>query len=314
MVSELSRNDRPVVLCIVDRPGWAHDRKTQALTNALASEYRLVTRYQREVTAAEIERADLILVYYWLQIDQSRHLKRAFEGVRERLLLGVCSEYELEGRWRRPALAMLEKLPKAVFANNLKLSKELTTTLARKVFYTPNGVDTAFFQPAASPRIWPPLRVGWAGSLKNQTAAHRGVHEVIAPAVASVADAELCLAAREERWRNAEEIREFYHSLHVYVCASRSEGTPNPCLEAAACGIPVITTAVGNMPEFVRDGENGFFVTRNVADVASKLGRLRDDPELREAMGHSARATAEAWDWRHQARRYAEMFAAVLAR
>ena len=74
--------------------------------------------------------------------------------------------------------------------------------------------------------------------------------------------AELCLAAREERWRTAAEMVEFYHSLDVYVCASRSEGTPNPCLEAAACGLPVITTAVGNMPELIRDGHNGFLVER----------------------------------------------------
>jgi len=42
---------------------------------------------------------------------------------------------------------------------------------------------------------------------------------------------------------------EFYRSLDVYVCASRSEGTPNPCLEAAACGLPVVTTRVWAAPK-----------------------------------------------------------------
>src|SRR5207248_9668758 len=79
-----------------------------------------------------------------------------------------------------------------------------------------------------------------------------------------------------------------------------------------ACGVPLVTTAVGNMPEFLRHGENGLFVTRSVDDIAAKLRRLRDDAELREEMGRAARATAEAWDWRHQAPRYAEMFEAVL--
>ncbi|HEX7829916.1 MAG TPA: glycosyltransferase family 4 protein, partial [Thermoanaerobaculia bacterium] len=240
------------VLCIVDRPGWAHDRKTQALAAALANEYRLVTRYQAEVSAADIEAADLVLVYYWLQIDQLARLKRSFKDARDKLMLGVCSEYELERRWRRPGLKMLSHLPRAVFANNLKLAMHLRTELGREVFHTPNGVDTNFFQPTATPRPSTPLRVGWAGSLKNQTSEHRGVHPFIIPAVAAVSGAELCLAAREERWRNAEEMREFYQSLDVYVCASRSEGTPNPCLEAAASGVPVLTTPVGNMPEFIR--------------------------------------------------------------
>jgi hypothetical protein len=76
--------------------------------------------------------------------------------------------------------------------------------------------------------------------------------------------------------------------------------------------VPVVTTAVGNMPEFIRNGQNGLFVTRSVDDIAAKLRRLRDDAELREQMGRAARATVEAWDWRYQAPRYAEMFEAVL--
>jgi glycosyltransferase involved in cell wall biosynthesis len=305
-------DSRPLVLCLVNCPGWAHDRKTRALAGALAGHYRLVTRYQSEVSEADIEAADLVLVYYWLQIDQSP-LKRVFKRVRDRLLLGACSEYELEGKWRKPGLAMLSSLPRAVFANNLKLAKRLEAELGRAVFYTPNGVDTSFFRPAAVPPPSAPMRVGWAGSLNNHTSAHRGVDQFIAPAVAAVGGAELFLAAREHRWRDAEEMLEFYQSLHVYVCASDSEGTPNPCLEAAACGLPVLTTPVGNMPEFIRDGENGLFVSRDAGDIAAKLRRLRDDPELRKQMGSAARASVEAWDWRYQAPRYAEMFEAVLA-
>ena len=302
---------RPRVLCIVDRPGWAHERKTRALTAALADEYRLVTRYQSEVSEAHIREADLVLVYYWLQIDRLSSFKRVFKRVRERLMIGACSEYELERGWRKPGLAVLSSLPAAVFANNLRLARQLEASLGRKVFYTPNGVDTTFFRPAASPPP-APLRIGWAGSLTNQTSAHRGVHNFIVPAVAAVEGAELHLAAREDRWRGAEEMRDFYQSLHVYLCASQSEGTPNPCLEAAASGLAILTTPVGNMPELIRNGENGLFVTRDVDDIAAKLRRLRDDPELRERMRFAARAEIETWDWRHQAPRYAEMFEAVL--
>lgn len=305
---------RPLVLCIVDRPGWAHDRKTQALAAALAGQYRLVTRYQSEVSAADIRAADLVLVHYWLQVDRLPwRLKRAVKAVRDRLMIGVCGEAELQRAWRKPGLAMLSTLPAAVFAINRKLANELETTLARDVFYTPNGVDTGFFRPPSAPPPPAPMRIGWAGSLKNHTAGHRGVHEFIVPAVAAVEGAEVCLAAREDRWRDAEEMRAFYQSLHVYVCASLSEGGPNPCLEAAASGLAVLTTPVGSMPQFIRDGENGLFVSRDAGDIAAKLRRLRDDPALRQRMGAAARISVEAWDWRHQAPRYAEMFAAVLA-
>jgi glycosyltransferase involved in cell wall biosynthesis len=75
----------------------------------------------------------------------------------------------------------------------------------------------------------------------------------------------------------------------------------------------VVTTRVGNMPELIRDGENGFFVERDAADIAEKLRRLRDDPELRARLGRAARAAVvESWDWRLQAARYEPMFKAVL--
>ena len=307
-------DSRPLVLCIVDRRGWAHDRKTQSIARELAGEYRLVTRYQSEVSAAEMRAADLVLVYYWLQVDRlSWRLKWVLKGLRKRLLIGVCSDFELQGAWRKPGLEMLTTLPVAVFANNLQLAQQLDVALGRKVFYTPNGVDTSFFRPGTTPPPPSPLRVGWAGSLENQTASHRGVYDFIVPAVEAVNGAEVRLAAREHRWRDAEEMRAFYQSLHVYVCASLSEGTPNPCLEAAACGVTVVTTRVGNMPDLIRDGENGFFVRRDIGDIADKLRRLRDDPELRVRMGSAARATVELWDWRDHARRYAEMFDSVLA-
>jgi glycosyltransferase involved in cell wall biosynthesis len=302
----------PLVLCIVDRPGWAHDKKTRSLANELAAQYRLVMRYQSDVSEADIVAADLVLVYYWLQIDQLSRLRGAFDRVRDRLMIGACSEYELEGAWRAPGLAILSTLPRAVFANNLKLAHGLEKALGRNVFYTPNGVDTSFFRPATARPPASPLRVGWAGSLTNHTSTHRGVDNFIAPAVAAVEGAELCLAAREDRLRDAEEMREFYQSLDIYVCASRSEGTPNPCLEAAACGLPIVTTPVGNMPELIRDGENGLLITRNVDNIAAALRRLRDDPELRQRMGSAAREAVEAWDWRHQAPRYAAMFGAML--
>jgi glycosyltransferase involved in cell wall biosynthesis len=307
---------RPVVLCVVNRPHWAHDRKTDALASVLSGSYEIVKRYQAEVSAADFERADCVLLYFWLQVEQMSHPGEVLRKLRDRLVMGICSHYELSGAWREPGLATLAELARAVFVNNRLLLEELGPLLSQPVYYTPNGVDTEFFRPAVSPSPPAPtraLRVGWAGSLTNHGAEHRGVHQYIAPAVERVGGAELHLAAREEKWRNRDEMLDFYRSLDVYVCASRSEGTPNPCLEAAACGLPVITTRVGNMPELIRDGENGFFVERDIADITAKLRLLRDDPELRSRLGQAARAAVEPWDWRFQAAPYDAMFQAVLA-
>jgi glycosyltransferase involved in cell wall biosynthesis len=150
--------------------------------------------------------------------------------------------------------------------------------------------------------------VGWAGSLANHGSAHRGLHEVIEPAVSAVAGTSLVTAVREERWRTRDEMLAFYRGLDAYVCASLSEGTPNPCLEAAACGVPVVTTRVGNMPELIRDGENGFLVDRRVEDVAGKLALLRDSPALATRLARRMNEVIADWDWSVQAENYARMF------
>jgi glycosyltransferase involved in cell wall biosynthesis len=309
-----STTDTPaLVLCVVDRPDWAHDRKTDALARALAGKYRIVKRFQAEVTSDEIEAADLVLLYYWLQVERMPGLAPTLRRHRRKLLIGICSHRELEGSWREPGIALLTELPRAVFANNLRLVNSFEKTLGRPVFYTPNGVDAGFFRPSTVLRsATASLRVGWAGSLTNHGTNHRGVHDVISPAVRRVHGAELFLAAREDRWRGIGKMRDFYHSLDVYVCASRSEGTPNPCLEAAACGLPIVTTRVGNMPELIRDGENGFFIERSVESLCARLALLRDDPEMRLRMAAASRAAVEAWDWRHQSLAYDAMLREVI--
>jgi len=134
---------------VVDRPHWAHDRKTDALAKSLGGSYEIAKRYQAEVTADELESADCVLLYYWLQAERLPHLREALRNVRDRLVIGICSHFELDGAWREPGLATLEEMARAVFVNNRLLLESFGPLLTRPVYYTPNGVDTDFFRPAA---------------------------------------------------------------------------------------------------------------------------------------------------------------------
>lgn len=135
------------ILFVVDAPNWAHDYKTRHLQKVLGNQFQLTKRFQEELTETDLDRADLIVVYYWLQVSRLNPLKEAFVRNRQRLLLGVCSHVELEGNWREPGLAMLRELPRGIFVINRTLYRELQTLLTIPMFYTPNGVDTSFFRP-----------------------------------------------------------------------------------------------------------------------------------------------------------------------
>ena len=303
----------PHVLFIVDSPNWAHDFKTDHIMRSLNDSYFMRKRCQSDVDASDIRWADLIVVFYWKQFNHEnmQRLMPVCQENKHKLLIGISSHQELMGKWREPGLSLLRELAAGIFANSLLLYREYGPQFEQPFFYTPNGVDTAFFTPGGNVRHGGPFRVGWAGSLTNHGPI-RGYDEYIVPAVQMVEGAELVTAAREDQWRGPEQMREFYRSLDAYICASSAEGTPNTCLEAAACGVPLATTRVGNMPELVRDGANGFFVERDVRDIVEKLTRLRDTPGLREYMGQAIRASVEEWDWDRQAQHYHAMFDAML--
>jgi len=57
-------------------------------------------------------------------------------------------------------------------------------------------------------------------------------------------------------------------SSHCLCLPSRSEGMPNVVIEALACGVPVVATAVGEVPGLVREGVNGHVVNPAADDAA----------------------------------------------
>ena len=82
--------------------------------------------------------------------------------------------------------------------------------------------------------------------------------------------------------------------------------------EAIACGTPVVATAVGGLPETVKDGLNGSLIRdRNPEALAEKISLLLNDVRLRGLLASQARESVAALDWPTVAGRVAGLYESV---
>jgi glycosyltransferase involved in cell wall biosynthesis len=88
------------------------------------------------------------------------------------------------------------------------------------------------------------------------------------------------------------------------------DGVPNVLVEAMACGLPVVSTAVSGIPELVVHGQNGLLVAPHAPEaLADALAALLDAPSRREQFGAAARQTVvESFDLRAAAHELAALF------
>ena len=85
-----------------------------------------------------------------------------------------------------------------------------------------------------------------------------------------------------------------YNVAECLVLASRREGFPTVVGEALACGVPVLASRVGGVPELVAHGETGWlFAPGDDAALTALLGHVFDDPAAAHALKPAARRMAE---------------------
>jgi D-inositol-3-phosphate glycosyltransferase len=95
-----------------------------------------------------------------------------------------------------------------------------------------------------------------------------------------------------------ERLSTFYRAADVCVVPSRSESFGLVALEAAACGIPVVASAVGGLTTLVEHQATGFLVEgRDPARFARYVERLLVDADLRRCFGEEAASRARSYTW-----------------
>lgn len=193
----------------------------------------------------------------------------------------------------------------------------------------PNGVDTEFFKPDASP-LGGPFRVVVSGrfhSQKNHVLALRAFASLanqqrVAAELHLIGDgplrSELEVLARELRieqdvrwhgWLPRHEVAALLRSSHCLLHTALYEGMPNAVLEAMACGLPIVASDIPGSCDVVRHERNGWLLPLDNAEGFAKcLALLAGNDTMRQDMGRQSRIIAETeFSWAATASRYVEV-------
>ncbi|MHB8464401.1 MAG: glycosyltransferase, partial [Acidimicrobiales bacterium] len=106
----------------------------------------------------------------------------------------------------------------------------------------------------------------------------------------------------------------YYRAADVVLVPSKSESFGLVALEAAACGTPVVATAVGGLHTLVLDGRTGFLRPRSPESFAAAAELVVGDPALASHMGWEAARHAKRFTWSAAASSVVDVFSRLTER
>jgi glycosyltransferase involved in cell wall biosynthesis len=245
--------------------------------------------------------------------ERERAAARGWQGWKNRLLVSrqqMLEEYDLADL----ILVLSEKAEETFLAAEVPKSK---------LFRHQRGVDVERFSPAPKPPE--KFRAVFVGALIKRKGVHHlleawrrlnlkdaelvlvgAVHEEIRPVLAQYGGPDVSVAGFVAK------VEDCYRAAAVHIFPSECEGSAKCTYEAAACGLPQITTRESG--DIVLEGVNGLIVPPNDPDaLAAAIEKLYRDRDLGAKLGAAGRQrVVENFTWDHFRQRLLEAYRVAL--
>jgi glycosyltransferase involved in cell wall biosynthesis len=249
--------------------------------------------------------------------DHFNHLARFRHLPRRRRGTLVATFHQPPGTFERVVggrdlRARLEALDAAIVMSGAQAEMLRGLMASERVHHLPHGVNAFHFRPPGEPPPAEPVRCLAVGAWLRDYGTLRAAIELVAaeePAIELEVVAPAGAAAALEgapgtvvrSGISGEELLAAYQRAHLFVHPLADGAANNALAEAMGCGLPVVATASGGVPEYVPPEAGVLTPPGDPAAMASAILALARDPERRRAMGRAAREAALAHDWPHVA-------------
>ena len=119
---------------------------------------------------------------------------------------------------------------------------------------------------------------------------------------------ELDVAENVEFAGSQSNVYPYLNRADIFLLPSLYEGMPMTIIEAMGTGLPVVASAVGGVPDMLRQGESGLLVSTDPQEVCDACVTLAKDEALRRKLGETARRESVRFSAEYMARRYLEEY------
>ena len=104
-------------------------------------------------------------------------------------------------------------------------------------------------------------------------------------------------------------IGEMLNKADIYVNPSTADNMPLSLFEAFACGLPVISTNVGGIPNFIQNNKNGFLIdSKNTHSLVEKIEFILKNQEVVDTITKNAYKTFKNYTWNSLKYKYSDLY------
>ncbi len=222
---------------------------------------------------------------------------------------------EIKSKQLQKAILILSKFK--IVTSNSKILFNFLKPHIKNIQYCPNGVDINVFNNKFKKAYDPSnIKIGFVA--KNREVKRIDILRSIENKLTKYCNIKIKPIIIDRNYRshvlNQKQMIEYFKEINYYLCLSNQEGTPNPALEAAACGNLLISTRVGNMPEIITHNINSFFIDQNTNSIVKKIREIsKIDPTTYKKMSKKLRNEILLnWSWKKNSKKFEQAISILI--